>query len=61
MARASITVDVHTSPWVRAMLFATADLLAAVEGADEVLVTDEILEAARALRAVIDGDVRPEA
>lgn len=54
MARASIEVDVHLSPWLRDVLFAMGDLLRAVEDADEVLVTDDILEAARNLRAVLD-------
>lgn len=50
----TLTVVAMDLPRVRALLFAAYDLLAAAENADEVLVTDEIAEAAREFRRVIE-------
>lgn len=52
MAKAVITVHLSESfePFVEAAL----DLLAAAEDSDDVLVTDDIVDAASRLRAVID-------
>lgn len=57
MAARSLVVSMTISPWSRDVLFAMGALLRAVEAADEVLVTDEIRDAAAELRAVIErGD-----
>lgn len=51
-----VTITVEMSPWFQEILFAAGALLAAVENADDVLVTDEIIDAANELRGVIEKD-----
>jgi hypothetical protein len=56
MAAMEVKIDVHFSPWLRDVLFASGELLRAVEHADEVLVTDEVKERAADLRRVFDRE-----
>lgn len=60
MARAVVYVDVHTSPWLRDALVAAGEMMTAIENADEVLVTDEILESAARFRAVLERPAEDE-
>jgi hypothetical protein len=51
----TLYVTVEMCPWFRRILFAAIDLVAAVEEADDVLVTDEILATASRLRDELSG------
>ncbi len=50
----ALTINVLMSKWLQDVVVAAADLLAAVENADDVLVSDDIKESAARLRIVIE-------